>query len=75
MTEESLGVDAPPVTASQATILVAHHLSLAAAYYELANQSELHTLVRVWSRGSEPASQAGSAWLNVIETWYQEQPE
>lgn len=73
----ALGVDVPSVTARDAAFLVAHHLSLAASYFEAANVDN-DTLVaeieRVMGAIKPPiestAARAAVIWLAAITESY-----
>lgn len=67
-----VGLDAPRVHPDTATELMAHHLELAAMYFEAIpdkpeeNQKELARIVGK----HEPACIAGLVWLKTIQAYY-----
>ena len=64
-------VDTPTVTPDEAVELMAHHLALAAAYYEATpQQSTLTEMLRLIKK--EPAREAARQWFIEIDSYYAE---
>jgi hypothetical protein len=74
---KTLGVDAPRVTPGEALELMAHHLQLAAMYYEATTKNHLWAhkeMERLMNRDMEnsPCFVAARTWLNQIKYAYDE---
>lgn len=77
--QNKLGVDVPCVTPDEALEFMAHHLSLAAAYFEAipedheANIKEIERLMDTGIEGyTSPSLKAAKTWLNIITYEYNE---
>lgn len=63
--EQLYAVEPPPVSRDQAAAIVAHHLSLAAAYYEAADAHLIAAILQEAEDGT-PGSAAATVWLTTI---------
>lgn len=70
MAEPLVHVDVPHVPASAAALFMAHHLSLAAAYYE-ATDVDRNALVEIIERSMHDiAASAAIVWLDHLDAQY-----
>lgn len=70
--EGKVGLDAPRVHPDTATELMAHHLQLAAMYFEAIPdkpEENVREIERIIGK-QEPAFIAGKEWLRVIQAYY-----
>lgn len=70
--ERTVGVDVPAVIPEAAAMFMAHHLALAAAYYE-ATDIDRDTLIEVIERSMcDLAANAAVIWLDHLDAAYEQ---